>query len=145
MNPLPENHPLFAVTQVLLARQSAPLCPTQPYQAGLLAGVSEGSYNLRALLHLLNDDLNAAHVLVQVHEEDATANYIHQLVHRREGDWSNTRYWVGKTGNHPFYAEFGSGTARERVDLCQSGAPEAAALSWSEMTGLLGWIVRKSA
>jgi hypothetical protein len=143
MNPLPENHPLFSVTETLLSRTDAPLCPRAPWQPALLVGVTEGSYNLRALLHLLNDDLDAAHKLVQVHEEDSTANYIHQLVHRREGDWGNTRYWVGMTGAHPFYAELGKGTARERLEQCQSGAPGAAALSWDEQVGLLGWVVRE--
>lgn len=142
-NPLPETHALYATAQTLIARTSVPLCPTEPYQKGLLTGVTAGSDNLRALLHLLNDDLDAAHVLVQPHEDDPTANYIHQLVHRREGDWSNTRYWIGKTGHHPFYAELGQGTARERVDRCQSGAPGAAADAWAELIGLLGWVVRQ--
>ncbi|WP_395140713.1 hypothetical protein [Armatimonas sp.] len=143
MNPLSPTHPLFACTATLLARTDAPLRPKAPWQPGLLLGVTEGSYNLRALLHLLNDDLDAAHKLVQVHEDDSTANYIHQLVHRREGDWGNTRYWVGMTGAHPFYAELGRTTARERVDSCQRGEPGAAALAWEEMTQLLGWIVRE--
>jgi hypothetical protein len=143
MNPFDQSHPLYAVTATLLARGDAPLCPKAPWQPGLLAGVTEGSYNVRALLHLLNDDLDSAHKLVQVHEEDSTANYIHQLVHRREGDWGNTRYWVGMTGNHPFYAELGNGTAHERVELCQNNAPGASALSWQELTGLLAWVVRE--
>ena len=145
MNPLPETHSLYALASTLLARTSVPLCPMQPYQKGLLAEATGGSDNVRALLHLLNDELDAAHLLVQPHEEDATANYIHQLVHRREGDWSNARYWVGKTGTHPFYAEFGNGTARERVDRCQRSDLDAAALSWKEMTGLLGWVIRNRA
>ncbi|MCX6368478.1 MAG: hypothetical protein NTX57_17485 [Armatimonadetes bacterium] len=144
-NPLPETHPLHAIAATLLARTDAPLCPKAPWLPGLLSKVSEGSYNLRALLHLLNDDLDAAHKLVQVHEEDSTANYIHQLVHRREGDWGNTRYWVGMTGPHPFYDAFdsGNGTARERLDACQRGDSGAAALSWQEQVALLAWIVRE--
>jgi hypothetical protein len=143
INPLSENHPLHAFAATLLSRADAPLCPKVAWQPGLLADVTEGSYNLRAILHLLNDDLDGAHKLVQVHEEDSTANYIHQLVHRREGDWGNTRYWVGMTGPHPFYDEFDSGTARERLDACQRGEPGAAALAWDEMVGLLGWIARE--
>lgn len=142
-NPLPENHPLYAIASTLLARTDVPLCPKAPWQSGLLSSRSDGSYNLLALLHILNDDLDAAHKLVQVHEDDSTANYIHQFVHRREGDWGNTRYWVGMTGPHPFYTEFGNGTARERLDACQRGDSGAAALSWQEQVGLLGWIVRE--
>lgn len=145
MNPFEPTHPLFDTTETLLARTNVPLCPKAPWQPGLLSGVSEGSYNVRALLHLLNDDLDSAHKLVQVHEEDSTANYIHQLVHRREGDWDNTRYWVGMTGAHPFYATFGKGTARERLERCQRGESGAAELSWSEQVALLGWIVKNGA
>ena len=31
-------------------------------------------------------------------QDDSTANYLHQLVYRREGDWGNTRYWEEMTG-----------------------------------------------
>ena len=142
-NPLPETHLLHAIASTLLARTDTPLCPKAPWQPGLLVGALADSYNLLALLHLLNDDLDAAHKLVQVHEDDSTANYIHQLVHRREGDWGNTRYWVGMTGPHPFYAEFGHGAARERLDACQCGDSGAAALSWQEQVELLAWVVRE--
>ena len=142
-NPLSETHPLHVVTAALLARTEVPLCPKAPWRPDLLVGVREGSDNLRAVLHLLNDDLDAAHRLVQAHEDDSTANYIHQLVHRREGDWSNARYWVGKVGAHPFYAVFGNGTAQERVDRCQRGESGADAMAWNEMGGLLGWIAQE--
>jgi hypothetical protein len=149
LNPYPENHAFYSLTETLLARKTAPLCPTAPHTKGLLAGVTGISYNQLAGLHLLNDDLDAAHRLVQTHEDDPTANYWHQLVHRREGDWGNSRYWIGKTGPHPFHEEFLVGSARDRVDRCERGArlhgdaeKEAAALSWAEIIGLLGWCVR---
>jgi hypothetical protein len=43
-------------------------------------------------------DWQRAHEIVQEHEEDAVANWIHALVHRMEGDLSNARYWYGRAG-----------------------------------------------
>lgn len=56
----------------------------------------------KAALHLLNDDLNAAHELVQ-HLNSATGSAMHGIVHRREGDYDNARYWFLRSGDHPAY------------------------------------------
>lgn len=48
---------------------------------------------LDAVERALARDWQAAHVIVQEHEEDAIANWIHAVVHRMEGDVSNARYW----------------------------------------------------
>jgi len=41
----------------------------------------------------LAGDWQAAHVIVQEHEESDLANWIHAVCHRMEGDVSNARYW----------------------------------------------------
>ena len=46
-----------------------------------------------ALAHALGGDWESAHRIVQEHEDDATANWIHAVCHRMEGDVSNARYW----------------------------------------------------
>lgn len=58
----------------------------------------------------LNDDLarsielalagnwDAAHQLVQQHESDKTAAWIHAVLHKMEGDKGNSRYWYGRAG-----------------------------------------------
>jgi hypothetical protein len=108
------------------------------------------SHNVAALLHLLNDDLNSAHVLCQAHEDESTANYIHMIVHRREGDFSNTRYWVMRTGAHPLLstlddlAEKGGSkiwNGNEMVAWCTRGEHFAAGLSDAETQRLLAWCV----
>ena len=38
-------------------------------------------------------DWHAAHELVQRHEGDAQADWIHAVLHRIEGDLANARYW----------------------------------------------------
>lgn len=53
---------------------------------------------LGAVEKALAGDWQAAHVIVQDHEEDATANWIHAVCHRMEGDASNARYWYRRIG-----------------------------------------------
>jgi hypothetical protein len=48
---------------------------------------------LRAVELALADDWDAAHNLVQQYEDDATAAWIHAVLHKIEGDPGNARYW----------------------------------------------------
>jgi len=48
---------------------------------------------LRAVELALAKDWKAAHNLVQQYEEDATAAWIHAVLHKIEGDAGNARYW----------------------------------------------------
>jgi|1185.fasta_scaffold136244_2 hypothetical protein len=43
-------------------------------------------------------DWPAAHLIAQDHEGDRIANWIHAIVHRMEGDLSNSRYWYERCG-----------------------------------------------
>ena len=55
---------------------------------------------LQAIDLALADKWNAAHELVQQHEDDATASWIHAVLHKIEGDLSNSRYWY-RRANRP--------------------------------------------
>ena len=55
---------------------------------------------LTAGLWLYVDQLDESHRISQgVH--DATGSFWHGIMHRREGDFSNSHYWFRKAGNHP--------------------------------------------
>lgn len=41
---------------------------------------------------------DAAHRIVQQHGEDATAAWIHAVLHKIEGDLENSRYWYRRAG-----------------------------------------------
>jgi hypothetical protein len=41
---------------------------------------------------------NAAQQIVQQHETDTTAAWIHAVLHKIEGDDSNSRYWYHRAG-----------------------------------------------
>ena len=45
------------------------------------------------LASLERGDWQAAHEIVQKHEDDALACWAHGIVHRMEGDDGNARYW----------------------------------------------------
>jgi hypothetical protein len=53
---------------------------------------------LRAIERALAGEWDAAHRLVQSHEDDATASWIHAVLHKIEGDLSNSRYWYRRAG-----------------------------------------------
>lgn len=48
---------------------------------------------LRAVELALAGDWDAAHQLVQQYEGDATASWIHAVLHKMEGDLGNSGYW----------------------------------------------------
>jgi hypothetical protein len=48
---------------------------------------------LSAVELALAGEWDAAHELVQQHETDATAAWIHAVLHKVEGDLGNARYW----------------------------------------------------
>jgi hypothetical protein len=49
-----------------------------------------------AVAKALAGDWQAAHLIVQEHEESDLANWIHAVCHRMEGDVANARYWYGR-------------------------------------------------
>jgi hypothetical protein len=67
---------------------------------------------LHACLLLWHDRLDAAHRLVQEHEGDRDADCLHAIMHRREPDESNSRYWWKRVGQHPLATELASEAIR---------------------------------
>lgn len=51
-------------------------------------------------LYLWNDSLNASHELSQ-RITNETGSYLHGMMHRMEGDYSNANYWFRTAGSHP--------------------------------------------
>jgi hypothetical protein len=52
----------------------------------------------QALAHADAGDWGGAHAIVQDHEGEPLADWIHGLVHRVEGDLDNARYWYRRSG-----------------------------------------------
>jgi hypothetical protein len=53
---------------------------------------------LEAVDLALAGDWSAAHAIVQEHEGDPHADWIHAVAHRLEGDLPNARYWYRSCG-----------------------------------------------
>jgi hypothetical protein len=99
---------------------------------------------------LLHDFLDKSHTISQ-EIDTPSGSFWHAILHRREGDFSNSKYWFRHVGSHPIFedlamrgaelaAEHGEITAVERltsgnqwepfafVDLCQAAVRGRGAL-----------------
>lgn len=71
-------------------------------------------------LWLYADDLDRSHRISQgLHDREGS--YWHGIMHRREGDYSNAKYWFRRVGGHPIHEALG-GRAR-RLAGAAGGAP----------------------
>lgn len=53
------------------------------------------------ILLLWHDHWDEAHALAQSDEGDPDHDFLHGMVHRREGDFGNSKYWFRSAGTHP--------------------------------------------
>ncbi len=53
---------------------------------------------------LLHDFLDLSHTVSQG-ISTASGSFWHGIMHRREGDFSNAKYWFRKVGDHPVYGQ----------------------------------------
>ena len=63
----------------------------------------------RACELALAGDWAGAHTIVQAHEGDGTASWIHACLHKLEPDESNSRYWYRRSGHS--FEEYADGRA----------------------------------
>jgi hypothetical protein len=57
---------------------------------------------IRAIDLALNDQWDASHGIVQQYDSDATASWIHAVLHKIEGDRNNSLYWYRRAGKPDF-------------------------------------------
>ncbi len=62
-----------------------------------------GREALASALWLYIDELDRSHTISQG-IDTPTGSYWHGIMHRREGDFSNSQYWFRRTGQHPAIA-----------------------------------------
>jgi hypothetical protein len=103
-----------------------PLHPTQPYDRALSRSIRNA--NLPGLfmcgLLIWNDDLQAAHPIAQ-DLESADGSVWHAIIHRREGDYWNAKYWYRRAGAHPVLQAMAG--LPDALDFLKKGAFDASA------------------
>ena len=81
-------------------------------------------------LWLANDFLDESHAICQ-DIDTTTGSYWHGIMHRREPDFSNSKYWFRRVGDHPVFQPLAS-AAREIVAAVQVTGPAAYLTKLSE-------------
>lgn len=78
-------------------------------------------------LWLHHDHLDRSHAVSQtIHS--ATGSFWHGIMHRREGDYPNAKYWFRRAGEHPVFPDL----ARSAGRLTAGGGAEAERLTSGE-------------
>lgn len=147
---MPENAPYPATIRSLLdISLEMPLKVTAPVEAGQrgLSGLTVDDLfeeatlvdpamgdAVLAALWLRFDDLEASHEVVN-RIENETGYLWHGILHRREGDYPNARYWVHRAGNHPIYPYLAQGMAAilANMESLNADVMNAEVKSWDSM------------
>jgi hypothetical protein len=89
---------------------------------------------LHAGLWLIHDFLDESHQLSQSIEgcgADRNGDYWHGIMHRREPDWSNSKYWFRRVGDHPIFFDLAVIAGQLLADSSLSDADR-----WSRQLGV---------
>src|SRR5438132_7754165 len=73
---------------------------------------------VRAALLYAFDAIDESHRIVQDAGGDLAA-YLHGMIHRREGDFDNARYWFRRSGALPFFDELRRAAGGESADVAK--------------------------
>ena len=104
---------------------------------------------IKAGLHLLNDDIHNCHIIAQEHE-NSDGNYWHAILHRREPDYWNSKYWYRRVDNHPVIQQMKNEEVGwdpfNFVDQCEKfNKAQERQIQLQEMTLLLNYTIKKYA
>ncbi len=115
---VPENAWSSELTDTLLTLSLEDLFDGQSLKDDIFGGA------IKSGLLLWNDALNDSHDVSQELGNN-TGSYWHGIMHRREPDYSNAKYWFGRVGTHPIFPEL-----RERaIELFKETANPSDALT----------------
>ncbi len=97
----------------------------------------------KAALFIYLDELDLSHEISQ-NIDTPLAHWWHAIMHRREGDYWNSGYWLDRACGHPFF-ENSPVNSRELVSLCDQdlhrNQPELVDMQRAEWQALVNWML----
>lgn len=95
----------------------------------------DGHDAVKAGLWLYVDELDRSHAFSQdLHTP--TGSFWHAIMHRREGDFPNAKYWYRKAGAHP---------AMNNIDLAGGGSASGSAMAGYDPAAFVDRVARANA
>jgi hypothetical protein len=102
------------VAKLLSRQEPGLLVPKAPWNEPLQreigkldAGKEPAALAVKAGLLLWNDDLDGCHTIAQ-DLDDPHGAYLHGVMHRREPDYGNSKYWFQRVGAHALFPQLRS-------------------------------------
>jgi len=77
---------------------------------------------IKAIDLALGGQWDAAHQIVQQYDADATAAWIHAVLHQMEGDEANSKYWYRRAGQIGHFSDEPRSELGEIRTAVQGGA-----------------------
>jgi hypothetical protein len=140
--------PLFTATP--MDRAMSRLTGADPRHSALVEQILQhpaiaGRADLAAGLWLYVGDLDRSHAISQS-IPDATGSYWHGIMHRREGDFGNSHYWMRRAADHPLIANEPHLDPHPLIDAVSNAVGDEADLverQRQEWTALFVWCANR--
>ncbi|MCC6695925.1 MAG: hypothetical protein IT365_09890 [Candidatus Hydrogenedentes bacterium] len=146
LRPLFDAFPLESAMESLVVTAAPPQNFTGLVEDLVGVPVLSARPALCAGLWLYVDDLERSHVLSQG-IDDSTGSFWHGIMHRREGDFSNSHYWFRRVGTHPAMKSIPGYDAHGFIDEVErrraQKAPDLVALQRKEWETLFTWCAER--
>lgn len=142
MTPLFEALIMDEAMEQLVVREGASHDQIRVVETVMADDVVRKKPALSAALWLYVDELDRSHVISQ-QLSDTTGSFWHGIMHRREGDFSNSHYWFRQVGAHPAMADIAGYDPHVFIDAVEArhsaGAAELVDLQRREWAALFEW------